>query len=868
MPGDIPQFEDVARSAHSSASLGLRDDIRTGGLKAFGSCKAAARRCLRAARAALTTGCSSLAMAAVFNPLNAIADPVREAAHESISFNSTEIMLLAVFGGAMSFAMMSASWLIRERARITSENANLHLRLADLRASNERSQALINSSDQRIVVWDGDGEAPTLIGSLSSASGAPAARNDFLSFGRWLDSSSAVSFEGSLNRLRKKAEAFDMPLVTRSGGVIEAQGRTSGSHAFVRFVELSGERLALSHLEAEHTKLLSTMDMIRGLFDTVNIPFWLKDAHGQLFWVNSAYANAVDSPDGETAVNRGLQLLDSAERTEVERQERTQGRFSGSLPAIVSGDRRMLEIAEVRTEAGFAGLGVDRSEVEAVRATLKQTIASHAQTLDHLATAVAMFDSRQCLQFYNSAFQKLWHLAPGFLDNHPTNAQVLDSIRAEKRLSEMPDWRKWREQQLEIYRALEAREDWWYLPGGQTLRVIANPHPQGGVTWVFENVTEQLALESNYNALIRVQGETLDNLSEAVAVFGSDGKLRLCNPAFASFFVLDQQLTVPGTHISDLSRICARRLTQPDSWDDIEDAITSFDDTRGDLSARLETVDGKIYDTSLVRLPEGQTMLAVGDMTAAVNVERALKERNEALEQSDTLKNRFIQHVSYELRAPLTSISGFSEMLGLDGIGSLNEKQTEYVGHISASSQVLKSIIDDILDLATIDAGALTLEPEPCNVQEITDEVFHAFNDKLSDRGIRPQASIARDAAQIVADPDRLRQILSNLVANAISFSPDGAMVTVASARKGGNLEISVIDEGPGVPPGERQRIFGRFESRSTANRRKGTGLGLSVVKSFVELHGGSVRVEDAEKRGARFVCVFPIARSARKEAA
>ncbi|MEZ5872959.1 MAG: ATP-binding protein [Nitratireductor sp.] len=783
-------------------------------------------------------------------------------------FTSTEIMLLAVFGGAMSFALMSASWLIRERTRINSENSDLRSRLADLRATHERVESLVNATDQRIVVWKGNDGSPILFGGLGSACGAPSDHESFLAFGRWLNGDTAISFEGALKRLRNSAEAFDLPLVTRKGGVLEAQGRTSGGHAFVRFIELSGERSLLAQLEADHARLMSSFDTIQKLFEAMDSPVWLKDSAGQLYWTNTAYAKAVDRSDCEAVIRDGVRLLDSAERMEVERKQRETGLFNGSLPAIVSGDRKHLHVTEIATRSGNAGIAIDRSEVEAIRGTLKQTIASHAQTLDHLATAIAMFDVRQRLQFYNSAFQKLWGLQPAFLDAQPTNAQVLDAIRAERKLPEMPDWRKWRETQLEIYRALEANEDWWYLPDGQTLRVVVNPHSHGGVTWVFENVTEQLALESNYNALMRVQGETLDHLSEAVAVFGSDGKLRLCNPAFANQFRLERKLVSQGTHITRLTEPCKKRLANPAQWDDITEGVTAYDDERGDLKGRIETLDGSILDYSLVRLPEGQTMMTVSDSTAAVNIERALKERNEALEQSDHLKNQFIQHVSYELRAPLTNISGFSEMLGSNGTGALNDKQLEYVGYISTSADTLKTIIDDILDLATIDAGAMTLERVACDLEAIISDTVEGLENRLTQHSIKVTTDIGTGANRIVADPERLSQILANLIVNAISFSPDGGTVAIAARKSAGMQEISVCDEGPGVPKSERSRIFGRFESRSSANRRKGAGLGLSIVKSFVELHGGTVHVEDAGQRGARFVCRFPIVRDATKVAA
>lgn len=774
-----------------------------------------------------------------------------------VSFSATEIMLLAVFGGAMSFALLSASWLIRERGRVLGQNATLRQHLGDVRAGNERLEALVNSDDQRIVVWNPSDEKPVVMGKLERTPGVPEKREDFLAFGRWLDADSAISFEGALRRLRSSAEAFDMPLVTVRGGVVEAQGRTSGSHAFVRFIEMSGERLTLARLEADHTRLLASFETIQSMFETLPMPVWLRDTAGALYWVNSAYVRAVDGKDAEQVIEDQIELLDSAQRGQVASAQRDSGTFHGELPAIVAGDRRQLDITEIRADAGLAGIAIDRSEIDTVRATLKQTIASHVQTLDHLATAVAMFDARQQLKFYNSSFQNLWGLPESLLQSAPTNAQILDAMRAERRLPEVADWRRWRDQQLEIYQALEPREDWWHLPDGQTLRVLVNAHNQGGATWVFENVTEQLALQSNYNALMRIQGETLDHLNEAVAVFGSDGKLSLFNPAFLRIWQLPADQVTAGLHVTRMVELCRPAAADPAALEQIATAITGFDDHRGNRNGRLETTAGETIDYSLVRLPDGQTMLTFVDVTAAVNVERALKERNEALEQSDHLKNRFIQHVSYELRAPLTSISGFAEMLAMQTLGNLNEKQGEYVDHISTASTALKTIVDDILDLATIDAGALTLDIETVEIRAVLEDCLAELREPMQRQGLHAELRVGKDAGTLRGDRLRLRQILFNLLTNAVRFSPDGGTVTIEAGRTGNAYRIAVSDEGPGVPDQHRETIFGRFESRTAGDRRRGAGLGLSIVKALVELHGGQVHVEDAGDRGARFVCRF-----------
>lgn len=774
-------------------------------------------------------------------------------------FGSVEIMMLAIFGGAMSFALLSANWLIRERSRISSENLLLKERLAISRASLERTDALVNITDQRIVVWESSDQTPEILGSLASTSGVPLEKSAFLAFGIWLRPDSASDFEKALKDLRLNAASFDLPLQTRSGGILETQGRTSGGHAFVRFIELGSERAALAKLETDHARLLSTIDCVQKLFEKIDMPIWLKDKENKLFWANQAYADAVDVKNGELAVAQDIQLFDSAERNEIIAGHQHSKSFTGRLPAVISGDRRNVDVVDVVAEGGGAGIAIDRSDVESVENTLSKTLASHAIMLDQLATAVAIFDSTKRLQFSNTSFQQLWALDPVLLENNPTQGEILDAMRANGKLPEHPDWRKWREEQLAVYQAMEQSEDWWFLPDATTLRVISSPQAQGGATWTFENVTEQLALESNYNALIKVQGETLDHLHEAVAVFGSDGTLRLSNPAFANMWEFgDNSKALKGRHVGKLFKSAKRKIDNFDTLDDIVREITGLTDERKTIDGRLELADGAIVDFVLVPLPQGQSMLTFADKTDSINVERALEQRAEALEASDNLKSRFIQHVSYELRAPLTSISGFGELLTSREIGALNGKQNEYVGHINEASATLKAIVDDILDLATMDAGVMHLDMRKIGLEETIDKSIEELHDQIEEHNLTVNVDVTQASSTLIADEDRMQQILFNLISNAVNFSPDGGTINILGETKNANIEITISDQGPGIAENMKNTIFDRFESGGVANQRQGTGLGLSIVQSLVNLHGGKVYVENAPTGGARFICQFP----------
>jgi signal transduction histidine kinase len=227
-----------------------------------------------------------------------------------------------------------------------------------------------------------------------------------------------------------------------------------------------------------------------------------------------------------------------------------------------------------------------------------------------------------------------------------------------------------------------------------------------------------------------------------------------------------------------------------------------------------------------------------------------------------------VHHVSYELRSPLTNIIGFAHFLGDPVTGPLTERQREYLSYITVSTNALLAIINNILDLATIDAGAMTLNLGAVDVRRTMEAAAEGVQDRLVKNGIRLEIRAAPDIGSFVADERRVRQSLFNLLANAVGFSPPGETVTFAAQRLKDAVVISVTDRGPGIPEDVQDRVFDWFETHSLGSRHRGTGLGLSLVRSFVELHGGTVTLESAVGRGTTVTCVFPLDHRAERTAA
>jgi len=767
--------------------------------------------------------------------------------------------------GVLLFAVVASILLVRTRRQAAANESALRDQLGALAAEADRASALLLSEPQIVIAWNAASETPDIVGETGIIGATTP--HSVLAFGRWLLPAQAQTLEGAVETLRNHGQAFALTVTTLEGRPVEADGRAIGGRAVMRLRDVSGVKNELAALSDRYRQLSDHVTALWTLLDTMPLPVWTRDADGQIAFVNTAYAEAVEATDTNDAVERGLEFLGSAERADSARIRARGEIYRGHAPVVVAGARRIFDLLETPAPSGSAGAALDVSAVENMRAELTRMSDAHRRTLDQLTTGVAIFGADQSLNFYNAAYRALWGLDAAFLDQEPTDSSILDTLRAARKLPEQQDFRSWKAQLHEAYRALEARSDLWHLPGGQTLRVVTTPNPEGGVTYLFDDVSEKLDLERRYDSLIRVQGETLDNLAEAVAVFASDGRLRLYNPAFAAMWKLAPEVLEERPHIEAVIAWCAPLHPEDETLRALRCAITGIG-PHEPVSGRLERRDGSVIDCATLSLPDGATLVTFQDVTDTVQVERVLRERNEALEAADSIKVDFLHHVSYELRSPLTNIIGFAQFLREPMTGPLTPKQEEYLGYITTSTNSLLAIINDILDLASIDAGAMQLDLGKVDIRNIMDEAAEGIRDRLVKDGIRLDIRASSKIGSFTADARRIRQILYNLLSNAIGFSPAGSAVRLTAERRKDAVVFSVSDQGPGIPAEKKDRIFKSFESDSLGSRHRGAGLGLSIVRSFVELHGGIVEVDSVLGKGTTVTCSFPLGQTSRRDIA
>lgn len=286
-----------------------------------------------------------------------------------------------------------------------------------------------------------------------------------------------------------------------------------------------------------------------------------------------------------------------------------------------------------------------------------------------------------------------------------------------------------------------------------------------------------------------------------------------------------------------------------------------------DLEFRIVRPDGQIrFVHSRATMSSGESGRSplfwgiLQDITDRKRLETQLQAQYEQLKELDTLKSRFIGAVSHELRTPLTSIQGYLEFLA-EGIGGpLSDEQRSYLDQIQASHERLKRLVEELLDLARIEAGTFKVQLEDSDLSAKVAEIAESLKPQMRKAGVTFESAIDREAARAPMDPYRIGQVLLNLIGNAIKFSPDGGVIRLRAFVTDGGLRLEVRDRGPGIALEEMPRLFERFSQlEAGANKGVGTGLGLYISKAIVEAHGGRIGVESRAGDGSTFWIELPL---------
>jgi signal transduction histidine kinase len=483
--------------------------------------------------------------------------------------------------------------------------------------------------------------------------------------------------------------------------------------------------------------------------------------------------------------------------------------------------------------------------------------------LDQLSAGVAQFDAKRRLTFANGPFQRLFKLSPAALIDPPAFERLLDAARDEGRVPEVRDFPLWRRERAGWFAANETQEEAWPLADGTHLRIVAQPVPDGGLLLIVEDRTEQLRLSAMRDTLLRTRTATFDSLFESIAVFAPDGRMQLWNRRFAADWGLETEFLDTHPHVEALLGKISPRLRYPNQVKAIGDVVRSATLDRSQTRGRISVADGRVLEFAGVPLPDGNGLLTVLDITDAQNAEAALRERNQALEEADAVKTRFLANMSYQLRTPLTSIGGFAELLQAGIGGDLSDDGKEYVGAIVASAERLGEQIETLLDLSQSEAGLLPLAREEIELMPLVRTVVEERRTRLDRAGLTLDLNGTNLVGTIQGDRRRLARALGHLVDNALAATPRGGRILVQVSREKHEgrtfAQVVVSDNGPGMGNEALARALDGLKISAdggTLERRQ--GLGLPLARQLIQAHGGTLRLLSEPGQGTAAIVELP----------
>ena len=734
----------------------------------------------------------------------------------------------------------------------------------------QSAAALLRQSPARAtIVWpDGSVDIDTqLARSLGLGAGrgklaqlgeeSVLAGGDFAALEKAIESAREVG--GSIH-CRVRAEGSGQAFDIRGGPA--GQPEPAGT-MLLWWYDVSAQEDELAKVALRLRQTEGALDSLTFLIESAPFPMWYRGPDLKLGLVNRAFVVAVEGRDAADVIARSSELIDEQEARASAQRALDSGKVeSRNTAAIIRGERRMLRIVNVPLRTGaVAGFAIDVQELEDARSELARHIESQRELADRMTAGTAQFDADRSLGFFNRPFATMTQLDPEWLGERPEFDRVLERMRDNQRLPETRDFPSWKAERRGWFTSAdEVVEEEWMLPSGDHLRVVAQPLPDGGLRLFLEDRTEQVRLASARDTLLRVRAATFDNLFEAISVFASDGRLYLWNRRFSQVWELDEDFLSAHPRVDELIPVIAPKLVNPTAAAQIREMIRQTTGERKPASGRIALTDGRNFEFAAVPLPDGNALLTMIDVTDSTRIEAALRERATALEEADRVKTDFVANVSYELRTPLTSIGGFSEMLAAGFAGKLSDKARDYVSAILESVARLSKLIDDVLDLTTGEARGSELEIERIDVAGLCRTAMDTAQARASEKLQKLTAEIAPSAGFVFADARRLRESIEHVLNNAIAYTDRKGRIALVAEGDDAEAVIRISDNGSGISEKDLPRVFNRFESVVEKGLRgeAALGLGLPLTRQFIEAHGGTVEIASKKGKGTTVTLRIP----------
>lgn len=681
---------------------------------------------------------------------------------------------------------------------------------------------------------------------------------------------SAEALATALNEMRSGERPFMLELqnTTRTKSFLVSGFRTR-SAKYKNIIdtlwvqETTDTTKKLASLGEKARELEKENTLFKQAFDSLPFPVWLRSEELQIAACNPAYAKAVHADSPEQAVLLGSELVYEKSPREAKvlaAAARAAGKEKKAREFVVmEGKRRWVEASEIPLPAQLysknktIGFVRDITQEQELQNSLRNHIASHNGVLEHLKTAIAVFDADMRLQFYNTSFMNLWDLEAEWLDSSPTYSHVLDMLREKRRLPENRDFSAYKTREIKYFTSLvAATEDILHLPSGMTLRRMLTPHPLGGLLITYEDVTGHLTMERSMTVLNETQYTVINHLREAILLFGRDGRLRLANTAYLTLWqISDSDFNKPPLTIVEVIEKQKPFFENENNWEALKEQLLGVITSHTGEIFQILRPDGKVLEFVAAGLPDGGIFVSFLDVTEeekssslAEEKETLLSRFKQTTVQAEKLRAVFLEQLGREINPQLSSLTDAVQKLSDNAGQRLSRRQKTCLQTIFDSSSELKILFDDLADLALIETGSAVLELDSVDVRGLLNGIMNTVKEQAKNKNVSLHLSCPDVLPTLIADKKRLKQVLFYLINNAVS-----------AAFKDGTVSLSVYTENKNLVIALEEKSLDVKNDSDTINFAAQNGFAASLIRSFIEMHGGTLAVSD--KKGTKKTQIY-----------
>jgi len=550
-------------------------------------------------------------------------------------------------------------------------------------------------------------------------------------------------------------------------------------------------------MENSYKNALAEKEMLHQILDNIPVAIWCRNQNMEITYFNNTYSNMVfgyQKPFDSELLEIDTSTIFSAKKAFTENIVNI-----NEKAIIIEGKRYLYQItdAPLVQNSMVISSAWDITNKELVQKELHEVMSSHQNLLESSSNACMIIGPNGKLKYFNDALLKFWGAEEGLFNNETTHEEILDHLYLKHKLPEQYNYAKFRKERTSLTNNLTSpREDLFYLPDGKCLRCVVIPHAGNSLLFTYEDVTEKLELQRLNHTLSAVQKFTIDHLQEGICVFNESGDLELLNSSMSKLWEIEKQDQDKRVNLSEMIDKISGEYTTPAELEELQDSFTKVMVSRIKTQQIIKNFKGHIIHRSMMPLPNRGIMVSDLDVTDSMIVQNALIEKNEALLYVDKIKSEFLANMSYELRSPLTSIMGISQILLLHDFDNLSASQKSYLNNLVTATEDLSKLVDDAIEITTISAGYSELEIEEFDLNELIREAILESRDALSLKNISCGFEHDVASARYKGDRKKIKHAVAKLLENSIYRSKNIKRIDIDLKYKDTTYLLSITDDG------------------------------------------------------------------------